>query len=93
MGLEAHDALAELRAEDTELSKALMSLGAALADWDDASGKHPDLEERCHGLVLAGDRVQAALSDPVRALREEGVAEDDAATKESEENAPRGAPR
>ena len=82
-------ALAALHAQDTELAHALTGLAQALERFSSAAGRHPELDALCQEMVLAGDRVQAALADPVRALGIEGVADDDAATRESLENAPR----
>jgi serine/threonine-protein kinase len=64
----ADEALAALHAEDTELAKALSGLGEALEGFDEAAGHKPDLEPLCVALVRAGERLQAALADPVKAL-------------------------
>jgi eukaryotic-like serine/threonine-protein kinase len=64
----AAEALASLHAEDTELAHALASLGRALEEFHAAAGNKPDLEALCLALVMAGDRLQGALADPVKAL-------------------------
>ncbi|MFT3773143.1 MAG: serine/threonine-protein kinase [Minicystis sp.] len=86
----AEEALAALHAEDTELSRALSGLAEALEEFKEASGPKPDLESRCVALVIAGDRLQAALADPVKALhapREERAV--DSISPFAAENAPR----
>jgi eukaryotic-like serine/threonine-protein kinase len=67
-GAAAQQALAALHAEDTELAGALSGMAHALQDFGTAAGPRPDLEVRCIALVVAGDRLQAALADPVKAL-------------------------
>ncbi len=64
----AAEALSSLHAEDTELSHALSGLAAALQMFAAAGGPKPNLEAMCTELVLAGDRLQTALADPVTAL-------------------------
>jgi serine/threonine-protein kinase len=85
----AEEALAALHARDTELSRALLGLGATLESFSDAAGPKPDLEVRCIALVLAGDRLQDALADPVKALHAGG--DDDAISlpPATTQNAPR----
>jgi serine/threonine-protein kinase len=75
----AEEALQALHAEDTELARALSSLAMALEDFAETAGHKPGLEAQCVRLVLAGDRLQAALADPVKGLhapREDGAPED-----------------
>ncbi len=61
--------LGEMNASDTELAVALDGLARALEHFADAAGPRPTLDKLCLELVLAADRLQAALADPVRALR------------------------
>src|SRR5262249_22582435 len=67
-GPSAAEALASLHAEGTELASALESLAAALAAFGAAKGSRDDLEAMCVEVVLAGERLQGALDDPVKAL-------------------------
>jgi serine/threonine-protein kinase len=64
----AEEALAALHAQDTELARALHGLAETLEEFDHTAGPKPDLEVLCLSLVLAGDRLQAALADPVQGL-------------------------
>ena len=88
-GAAAADAVAALHAEDTELAHALQGLSRALASFAAASGPAPNLEALCAELVLAGDRMQQALADPVKALH--AVTDDtaDSLRRKATENAPR----
>jgi len=89
-GPAAAEAVASLHAENTELASALQGLARALASFENAAGGEPTLEALCTELVLAGDRMQAALADPVKALHdavEESNA--DSLARKSTENAPR----
>ncbi|HJL18632.1 MAG TPA: serine/threonine-protein kinase [Sandaracinaceae bacterium LLY-WYZ-13_1] len=89
-GPDAMQTLQSLRAEDTELAEALAGFARALEGFADASGVRPDLEARCLQLVLAGERLQAALADPVRALHAaEEAPTDDSLAHAMSENAPR----
>ncbi|WP_235880384.1 serine/threonine-protein kinase [Polyangium aurulentum] len=85
----AQEALVALHAEDTELSRALLHLAATLEDFGETSGPKPDLEVLCIRLVLAGDRLQAALADPVKALHGGGEDAFDALPPRTTQNAPR----
>ncbi len=76
-GPAAAEELIALHAEDTELTQALGALAVALAGFSAAAGHKPDLEPLCNELVLAGDRLQAALADPVRGLHAGAPASDD----------------
>jgi eukaryotic-like serine/threonine-protein kinase len=89
-GAAAADALESLHAADTELAHALAALAQALQSFAGAAGPKPDLEEMCLELVLAADRLQSALADPVKALHpvHEQSAED-ARTRSFADNAPR----
>jgi serine/threonine-protein kinase len=69
-GDEAADALVSLHAGGTELAQALARLSRALGAFAVAAGPRPNLEPLCLELVVAGERVRAALADPVTALRE-----------------------
>ena len=69
-GAAASDALESLHALNTELSRALLGLSDALLSFDGAAGPKPNLEAMCLNLVRAGERLQGALADPVKALHE-----------------------
>ena len=86
----AEEALAALQAEETELAHSISGLAQALEDFSEMSGPKRDLEIRCITLVLAADRLQAALADPVKALRnsDEELAPESLAPQTTE-NAPR----
>jgi serine/threonine-protein kinase len=89
-GTDAARCLAGLHAEDTELAQALADLAKALADFAPVSGKHVNLEPLCLELVLAGDRLQAALADPVKGLHAAAAAtEESSLERRNTENAPR----
>jgi serine/threonine-protein kinase len=84
------DAIASLNAKDTELASALQGLSRALASFEAAGGTLPNLEPLCTELVLAGDRMQAALADPVKALHATITEHDaDSLSRKTTENAPR----
>jgi serine/threonine-protein kinase len=86
----ATEALQSLHAQETELAQALVALGHALQAFAPASGKLAELEHLCLGLVLSGDRLQAALADPVKALHSATHNENvDSLERLSTENAPR----
>ena len=89
-GAAASEALESLHAQDTELSRALLGLSTALLSFNGAAGPKPQLEAMCLELVLAGERLQAALADPVKALHAgaEGL-EEDSLSRVVTENAPR----
>ena len=89
-GAAASEALESLHALDTELARALSGLSDALAAFTAAAGPKPNLEAMCLELVLAGERLQAALADPVKALHAdpEGGTED-SLSRAATENAPR----
>jgi serine/threonine-protein kinase len=67
-GQAVEDGLNELHADGTELARALAGLARALANFASASGPRPELEKSCLELVVAAERLQAALADPVKAL-------------------------
>ncbi|MEZ4298156.1 MAG: serine/threonine-protein kinase [Polyangiaceae bacterium] len=86
----AAEALASLHADETELAHALASLATALAAFRGAAGHKPDLEGQCGDLVVAGNRLQGALADPVKALHPASEESADESLARSEiENAPR----
>lgn len=89
----AADALASLHATETELAQALSGLASSLASFANASGPNPKLEDMCLELVLAGERLQGALADPVKALRpaseSAGESADDSFSRSAIVNAPR----
>jgi serine/threonine-protein kinase len=62
------ECLAALHAQDTELAQSLSGLAQTLENFREAAGPRKDLEAMCVVLVLAADRLQAALADPVKAL-------------------------
>jgi serine/threonine-protein kinase len=68
-GASAAEALKLLHADDTELAPALSGLARALEAFAAAASHRPNLETMCVELVLAGERLHAALADPVNALR------------------------
>jgi serine/threonine-protein kinase len=89
-GSDAAEAIASLHAEDTELAGALAGLSTALATFESAAGNKPDFEPMCLELVLAGERLQNALENPVRALHPPIEARsDDSLARHATENAPR----
>jgi serine/threonine-protein kinase len=67
-GQAATSAMKAMHAETTELAHALSGLAAALKTFAAVSGQKPNLEPLCFELVLAGDRLQRALADPVKGL-------------------------
>ncbi|MCC6649422.1 MAG: serine/threonine protein kinase, partial [Polyangiaceae bacterium] len=86
----ATEALGALHADQTELAAALAGLARALAEFKDAKGPLPELEPMCLALVLAGERLQGALADPVKALHAVGdAALEDSLSRRATENAPR----
>jgi len=89
----AADALAALHAGETELAHALSCLATSLAAFSKASGPNPKLEDMCLELVLAGERLQGALADPVKALRpaaeQSAESADDTDSRSAIQNAPR----
>ncbi len=66
-GAAAAESLASLHAEDTELAHASRGPRALARRVPRCRGNKPDLEALCLALVLAGDRLQGALADPVKA--------------------------
>ncbi len=88
-GPAAAEAVASLHAETTELASALQNLAHALASFGQAGGAEPNLEPLCTELVLAGDRMQMALADPVKALHTVEEKIDDSLQRRTTENAPR----
>ena len=89
-GAGAATALSSLQAEDTELALALGGLASALGSFGAAAGPSPDLEALCVELVLAGDRLHAALADPVKALHPPDIKQvEDSLARAATENAPR----
>jgi len=86
----ATEALEALHASDTELSHALSGLAAALQNFAMAAGPRPNLEAMCLELVIAGERLQGALADPVKALRPVSKkSAEDSMSRAATENAPR----
>src|SRR5262249_29661301 len=89
-GQRAAPALDALHPVDTELTPALAGLSRELAGFAVASGARADLETLCLALVLAADRLQFALADPVKGLHpaDDGEAVD-SLSRHATENAPR----
>jgi len=89
-GPPAAEHLVSLHAEDTELTHALGDLAVGLTNFASAAGNRPDLDALALELVTAGDRLQAALADPVKALRPTvDSPPDDTLARAATENAPR----
>jgi serine/threonine-protein kinase len=89
-GPKAEKALEALHAGDTELAQALAGLSRALSAFAGAAGPKPNLEPLCLDLVLAGDRLQGALANPVKALHPASVeSAEDSLSRSATENAPR----
>ncbi len=88
-GPEIRPALEQLHAVGTELEAGLSGLAQRLAEFADASGRSPDIEQRCLTLVLAAERLQAALADPVKALHPRSENPNDSLLRSTTENAPR----
>lgn len=76
-GLAARQSLRTLHAEDTELAHGLLELAEALADFEGVAGPNKRLDRLCLQLVRASNRVQGALSDPVRALQPAAMSTED----------------
>jgi eukaryotic-like serine/threonine-protein kinase len=89
-GASAGEALASLNAGDTELAHALAALAQALGGFAAAKGPHAELDAMCVELVLAADRLQAALANPVKGLHAATVeSTEDSLSRRSTQNAPR----
>lgn len=88
-GSEAWTALEALHAADTELAQALNSLSECLGRFGAVSGRTENFEAICLELVLAAERLQAALTDPVKALHPAASSESDSMSEAATENAPR----
>jgi len=82
-------ALSKLKARDTELAESLGGFAKALAGFKKTASHRPNLEQKCMALVLAAERLRAALADPVRGLHSAKDASDDSLAKATTENAPR----
>jgi tRNA A-37 threonylcarbamoyl transferase component Bud32 len=89
-GVAATEALALLHASETELARALGAFSSALESFRSAAGPKPNLEAMCLELVLAAERLQASLADPVKALHPASDASmEDSLSRQQTENAPR----
>ncbi|HSC88080.1 MAG TPA: protein kinase, partial [Polyangiaceae bacterium] len=88
-GAEANQSLESLHASGTELAESLLGLALALEHFDGCSGRSADLENLCLQLVLAAERLQDALADPVKALHPAVAFGTDSLTRATTENAPR----
>lgn len=82
-------ALGQLHAGGTELAEALAALALSLRTFEGSSGRTPELESLCLDLVLAAERLQSALADPVKALHPAVGLGDDSLARSVTENAPR----
>jgi serine/threonine-protein kinase len=86
----AAKALEALHADDTELARALEGLARSLEAFGAAAGPRPHLEAQCLDLVLAGERLQGALANPVKALHPASPeSAEDSLSRSATENAPR----
>ncbi len=89
-GPRVREALTLLKAEDTELAESLGDFARALEAFAEAGGRKVELEALSMQLVLAAERLQRALKDPVRALHPATEApRDDSLAKSTTVNAPR----
>lgn len=88
-GPRAEQALKELHADETELSAALLALAGTLETIETVSGRTPELEALCLRLVLAAERLQEALANPVKALHPAVNFGEDSLSRAATENAPR----
>jgi serine/threonine-protein kinase len=89
-GESAANALESLHAQGTELAQALAMLSHALAGFATAAGPKKELEAMCTELVVAGERLQASLADPVKALHpRRGDTPGESLSPADAENAPR----
>ncbi len=89
-GTETERVLALLFAGETELAESLGGLAKALEGFAGAAGQKPDLEAQCLDLVMAAERLQHALADPVRALHPAADSPpDDSLNTQVSANAPR----
>ncbi len=88
-GARAADALAALHATDSELAHVMAALATALAAFGTAAGHKPSLEAMCLQLVMAADRLQAVLADPVKGLHAVSQQTDDSLDRKATQNAPR----
>lgn len=88
-GPDARASLEELKASDTELAQALGGLADSLANFAGSSGRTENFDALCLELVIAAERVQSALADPVKALHPAGALSTDSLARRTTENAPR----
>jgi serine/threonine-protein kinase len=88
-GAEAKVAIQALCADNTELAECLLALADVLGKFSTASGRTQHFEALCLELVIAAERLQAALADPVKALHPPGPPGDDSLSRAMTENAPR----
>jgi serine/threonine-protein kinase len=89
-GPKAAAAFELLHAHETELARASTAFATALANFSTAAGPKPNLEAMCLELVLAAERLQSSLADPVKALHPAGDRSmEDSLSRQQTENAPR----
>lgn len=86
---EAKACIQELHADDTELAQGLLDLAAVLGKFANTSGRDPEFDALCLELVIAAERLQAALADPVKALHPAQLFGQDTLSRAMTENAPR----
>jgi eukaryotic-like serine/threonine-protein kinase len=84
------EAFESLHAQGTQLAHALSGLARTLQAFGAAAGHRPHLDAMCMELVLAGERVQGALADPVKGLHPPSADDTtDSLSRNATENAPR----
>ncbi len=88
-GAEARPIVEALHADGTELAQSLLNLADVLGNFSGASGRTPDFDTLCLELVIAAERLQAALADPVKALHPAQPFGEDSLSRTTTENAPR----
>ena len=88
-GPEARATIEELFADGTELAQSLLDLADVLGAFAGASGRSPNFDALCLQLVIAAERLQAALADPVKALHPALPFGEDSLSRTTTENAPR----
>ena len=88
-GPEAKTIIGALFADGTELAQCLLNLAEVLRKFGGSSGRTPHFDALCLELVLAAERLQAALADPVKALHPALPFGEDSLSRAMTENAPR----
>ncbi len=88
-GEEAKPIISALYADGTELAQSLLNLATVLGHYAGSSGRTPNFDALCLELVIAAERLQAALADPVKALHPAQPFGEDSLSRATTENAPR----